>query len=76
MKWTKDGKAMKTSQKYEISQQDKVRKLIVRNVTTKDGGEYSCEVVGGATTKAKLEIKGENEKIRSSSTLKILLPLS
>ncbi|RVE61721.1 hypothetical protein OJAV_G00176100 [Oryzias javanicus] len=57
VKWAKDGKAVKTSQKYEISQQDKVRKLIVRGVTTKDCGEYSCEVVGGATTKAKLEVK-------------------
>lgn len=34
-------------------------KLTVRNVSAQDSGEYSCEVVGGATTKAKLEIKGE-----------------
>lgn len=67
VKWAKDGKAIKVSQKYEISQQDTVRKLIIRSVSSKDCGEYSCEVVGGATTKAKLEIKGKNENLKSSS---------
>ncbi|XP_041848261.1 obscurin-like [Melanotaenia boesemani] len=57
VKWAKEGKAIKASQKYDISQQDKVMKLTIRNVSAKDSGEYSCEVVGGATTKAKLEIK-------------------
>ncbi|KAM6918651.1 obscurin [Xenentodon cancila] len=57
VKWAKDGKVIKMSQKYEISQQVKVMKLIIHNVSAKDSGEYSCEVVGGATTKAKLEIK-------------------
>ncbi|KAM4551580.1 obscurin isoform 30-T30 [Odontesthes bonariensis] len=57
VKWAMEGKAIKTSQKYEISQQEKVMKLTIRNVSAKDSGEYSCEVVGGATTKAKLEIK-------------------
>jgi len=61
VKWAKEGKAIKTSQKYEISQQEKVMKLTIRNVSAKDSGEYSCEVVGGATTKAKLEIKGKIE---------------
>ncbi|XP_069013665.1 obscurin isoform X6 [Embiotoca jacksoni] len=55
--WTKEGKAIKKSQKYNISQQDKVMKLTVHNVSAQDSGEYSCEVVGGATIKAKLEIK-------------------
>ncbi|XP_041658853.1 obscurin isoform X28 [Cheilinus undulatus] len=57
VKWSKEGKAIKKSQKYEISQEDRVMKLIVHNVSAQDSGEYSCEVVGGATTKAKLEIK-------------------
>ena len=58
VKWAKEGKAIKKSQKYDISQEVKVMKLIVHNVSAQDSGEYSCEVVGGATTKAKLEIKG------------------
>ncbi|XP_017281469.1 obscurin isoform X19 [Kryptolebias marmoratus] len=57
VKWAKDGKAIKKSQKYEISQQDKVMKLNIHNVSAEDSGEYSCEVIGGATTKARLEIK-------------------
>ncbi|XP_040910988.1 obscurin isoform X8 [Toxotes jaculatrix] len=57
VKWTKEGKAIKKSQKYDISQEDKVMKLTIHNVSAQDSGEYSCEVVGGATTKAQLEIK-------------------
>ncbi|XP_076000940.1 obscurin isoform X2 [Genypterus blacodes] len=57
VKWAKEGKLIKKSQKYELSQEDKVMKLIIRNVSAQDSGEYSCEVVGGATTKAKLDIK-------------------
>lgn len=58
VKWAKEDKAIKKSQKYDISQEDKIMKLTVRNVSVQDSGEYSCEV-DGATTKAKLEIKGE-----------------
>ncbi|CAN9502812.1 unnamed protein product [Ophioblennius macclurei] len=57
VKWAKDGKAIKKSQKYELSQQEKVMKLTVHSVSAQDSGEYSCEVVGGATTRAKLEVK-------------------
>lgn len=59
VKWAKDGKAIKKSQKYELSQQDRVMKLAIHNVSAQDSGEYSCEVIGGATTRAKLEIKGK-----------------
>ncbi|KAM6989312.1 obscurin [Tautogolabrus adspersus] len=62
VKWSKEGKAIKKSQKYEISQEDKVMKLIIHTVSAQDSGEYSCEVVGGATTKAKLEIKEPSHK--------------
>ncbi|XP_025756351.1 obscurin isoform X3 [Oreochromis niloticus] len=57
VKWAKDGKAIKKGQKYELSQQDRVMKLAIHNVSAQDSGEYSCEVIGGATTRAKLEIK-------------------
>ncbi|XP_054889218.1 obscurin isoform X12 [Poeciliopsis prolifica] len=57
VKWAKDGKSIRTSKKYEISQQEKLMKLTIHNVSAEDSGEYSCEVVGGATTRAKLEIK-------------------
>uniref|UniRef100_A0A9J7XXV3 Obscurin, cytoskeletal calmodulin and titin-interacting RhoGEF b n=1 Tax=Cyprinus carpio carpio TaxID=630221 RepID=A0A9J7XXV3_CYPCA len=57
VKWSKDGKSIRKSQKYEISQEQTLVKLVIRNVTEKDSGEYSCEVTGGPTSKAKLEIK-------------------
>lgn len=59
VKWSKDGKSIRKSQKYEISQEQMLVKLVIRNVTEKDSGEYSCEVTGGPTSKAKLEIKGK-----------------
>ncbi|XP_073797123.1 obscurin isoform X9 [Danio rerio] len=59
VKWSKDGKSIRKSQKYEISQEQTLVKLTIRNVTDKDSGEYSCEVTGGPTSKAKLEIKAD-----------------
>ncbi|MCI4374319.1 hypothetical protein PGIGA_G00004900 [Pangasianodon gigas] len=55
--WCVNGKSIQKSLKYEIIQENKVVKLIVHSVTTKDSGEYSCEVTGGPTSKAQLEIK-------------------
>ncbi|KAK3571997.1 hypothetical protein QTP86_021336 [Hemibagrus guttatus] len=55
--WRKSGKSIQKSQKYEMIQENKVVKLIVHSVTAKDSGEYSCEVTGGPTSKARLEIK-------------------
>ncbi|CAM4723725.1 unnamed protein product [Leuciscus chuanchicus] len=57
VKWSKDGKSIRKSQKYEISQEQMLIKLTIHNVNDKDSGEYSCEVTGGPTSKAKLEIK-------------------
>eukprot|EP00063_Salmo_salar_P071850 XP_014046685.1 PREDICTED: obscurin-like isoform X4 [Salmo salar] len=57
VQWAKDGKDIRKSEKYEISKEERVMKLTVHSVTVQDSGEYSCEVIGGATTKAKLEIK-------------------
>ncbi|XP_045080717.1 obscurin isoform X5 [Coregonus clupeaformis] len=57
VQWAKDGKDIRKSEKYEISKEERVIKLTIHSVTVQDSGEYSCEVIGGATTKAKLEIK-------------------
>lgn len=61
IKWAKEGKVIKKSHKYTIGQEDRIAKLTVHNTSAQDSGEYSCEVVGGATTKAMLEIKGRTE---------------
>ncbi|XP_057712682.1 obscurin [Corythoichthys intestinalis] len=57
VKWAKEGKAIRKSQKYDIIREESIMKLVVFNVSTQDSGDYSCEVVGGATTKARLEVK-------------------
>ncbi|KAF5903930.1 obscurin isoform X3, partial [Clarias magur] len=63
--WCKNGKSFQKSLKYEMIQDHKIVKLIVHSVTTKDSGEYSCEVTGGLSSKAQLEIKEpENKFIR------------
>ncbi|XP_049336778.1 obscurin isoform X48 [Astyanax mexicanus] len=61
--WFKDGKSIRKSQKYEIVTEQKVVKLIVRNVSAKDSGEYSCEATRGLTSKAKLEFKEPENRI-------------
>lgn len=63
VKWAKDGKAIKKSHKYVTSQEERIVKLTVHNTSAQDSGEYSCEVVGGATTKATLEIKGRTNLV-------------
>lgn len=67
VQWAKDGKDIRKSEKYNISKEERVMKLTVRSVTVQDSGEYSCEVIGGATTKAKLVIKGKSDKFLSQT---------
>ncbi|XP_053740014.1 obscurin isoform X13 [Synchiropus splendidus] len=57
VKWARDGKTIKRGQKYDIKQEGKVMKLVISSVSPEDSGEYCCEVVGGATTRATLEVK-------------------
>lgn len=61
--WCKSGKLIQKSLKYEMIRENEVVKLIVHSVTAKDAGEYSCEVTGGPTSKAQLEIKGVSSVI-------------
>lgn len=61
VKWAKEDKVIKKSHKYAISQEDRTVKLTIHNTSVQDSGGYSCEVVGGATTKATLEIKGRTQ---------------
>ncbi|XP_036374685.1 obscurin isoform X3 [Megalops cyprinoides] len=62
VKWSKDGKAIRKSQKYEICQEGTLVKLVVHSVATRDSGEYCCEVEGGVTTRAKLDVKESDQR--------------
>lgn len=61
VRWAKEDKVIKKSHKYTISQEGRIARLTVHQTSAQDSGEYSCEVVGGAATKATLEIKGRTE---------------
>ncbi|XP_069770989.1 obscurin-like isoform X13 [Narcine bancroftii] len=49
LKWFKDGKIIKKSMKYEVSQHGSVSKLIVHKATTKDSGKYECRAENSKT---------------------------
>ncbi|XP_038654386.1 obscurin isoform X3 [Scyliorhinus canicula] len=50
VKWFKEDKRIRKSNKYEISQQGTVNKLIIHQATTKDCGEYTCKTGTSKTT--------------------------
>ncbi|XP_019363471.1 PREDICTED: obscurin [Gavialis gangeticus] len=56
MKWFKDGKAIRKSQKYDLHQDGARSILIIHDVTMKDAGEYSCEMED-SKTKALLTVE-------------------
>lgn len=61
IKWFKDGKGIQKSEKYNISQEENVMKLTIHNITSKDSGTYCCEILGGPSTKASLEVQGKSK---------------
>ncbi|XP_029109266.1 obscurin [Scleropages formosus] len=60
IKWFKDGTVIRKSQKYNISQTGNLMVLVIHGATSKDSGEYSCEIDGIAST-AKLEVKERDQ---------------
>ncbi|XP_049341975.1 obscurin [Astyanax mexicanus] len=56
IKWLKNGRLIRASLKYEISQEGYLVRLIICNTTVKDSGEYCCEADGTAT-RARLEVR-------------------
>ncbi|KAI4872326.1 hypothetical protein NFI96_027754 [Prochilodus magdalenae] len=56
IKWLKNGRLIRASPKYEISQKGHLVRLIIHNTTVKDSGEYCCEA-DGIATRARLEVR-------------------
>ena len=56
--WMKGGQKLTTDNKYQIVTDKKVQKLIIRDVTVKDKGEYTC-IYRDTSTWAKLVVGGE-----------------
>lgn len=58
VKWYRDGKELTTaSGKYEFVCTGKIRSLVLKNLTNKDAGSYSCKCETGST-KGTLSVKG------------------
>lgn len=57
IRWLKNGHLIRQSPKYEMSVEKHLAKLLIKNTTFRDSGEYCCEAEGIAS-RAKLEVRG------------------
>ncbi|KAG1973513.1 obscurin [Pimephales promelas] len=56
VKWLKNGRIIRVSPKYEMTQKDYLVKLIIHNAAIMDSGEYCCEA-DGIATRARLDVR-------------------
>ncbi|KAL1270084.1 hypothetical protein QQF64_032373 [Cirrhinus molitorella] len=56
VKWLKNGRLIRVSPKYEITQNNHLVKLIIHNAAIRDSGEYCCEA-DGIATRARLDVR-------------------
>lgn len=71
VKWLMKGKEIKSSERYQITSEGSVKKLVVKNVTIEDQAEYSCVALNvKSTSKLKVEIIETAPKINVESLKK------
>ncbi|KAM3620450.1 uncharacterized protein V6R79_023680 [Siganus canaliculatus] len=56
IRWLKNGHLIRPSSKYEMSVEKNLARLVIKNTTIRDSGDYCCEA-GGVASRAKLEIR-------------------
>ncbi|XP_029906333.1 obscurin [Myripristis murdjan] len=56
IRWMKNGHVIRQNPKYEINVEKHLVRLVIKNATIRDSGEYCCEA-DGISTRAKLEIR-------------------
>ncbi|XP_053721724.1 obscurin isoform X1 [Synchiropus splendidus] len=54
--WLRNGRLLRQSPKFVMSVEKNLARLVVKNTTVRDSGEYCCEAAGVAT-RAKLEVR-------------------
>lgn len=59
VRWLKDGKAIRKSQKYDLLSEGTRAVLVVRKASLKDSGEYTCETEASKST-AKILVEGKH----------------
>ncbi|KAK9396008.1 obscurin [Crotalus adamanteus] len=71
LKWKKDGKEIRRSQKYDLRQEGNRAILIIHDTTVKDGGEYTCEIEFSKTKATLLVEEGGNCFVKDLEDLKV-----
>ncbi|XP_032381171.1 obscurin [Etheostoma spectabile] len=56
IRWLKNGHLIRQSPKFEMSVEKNLARLVIKNTTIRDSGEYCCEA-DGIASRAKLEIR-------------------
>ncbi|XP_037325748.2 obscurin isoform X2 [Pungitius pungitius] len=56
IRWLKNGHLIKQSPRYEMSVEKNLARLVIKNTTIRDSGEYCCEA-DGIASRAKLDIR-------------------
>ncbi|XP_058494918.1 obscurin isoform X3 [Solea solea] len=56
IRWLKNGHLIRQSPKYVMNVEKHLARLVIKNCTIRDSGEYCCEA-GGVASRAKLEIR-------------------
>lgn len=66
VRWLKDGKAIRKSQKYDLLSEGTRAVLVIREASLKDSGEYTCETEASKST-ARLLVEGKHTTLSASS---------
>ncbi|XP_026160421.1 obscurin isoform X2 [Mastacembelus armatus] len=56
IRWMKNGRLIRQSPKFEMSLEQNLARLVIKNTTIRDSGEYCCEAEGVAS-RAKLHVR-------------------
>ncbi|XP_035989347.1 obscurin [Fundulus heteroclitus] len=56
VRWLKNGRPVRDSPKYEMSTEKNLARLLIKNASIRDSGEYCCEA-DGVASRAKVEIR-------------------